>query len=332
MAVGVGAQSGINYDTDFLKAPSIQESIPFFNRISECFPMATRGVFTTECFQKIGIKNVLPLGCPSFLVRDEAPVRKVNFKSAKISYNLDSPAKETILWDFYESGKQKFLFRELMKHETTLVLQTLAYQELSTLFVGTSNFCSTDLTLTIDYLGIKARPTSEEFSGKNIFDLFQFFPLKKTAESVLRSAPAPLEKGKITVRSFFEIDDWDAFARANDFSFGPRIHGNIIFLRNNKPAVLFPHDSRTRELAEFFKLPTSSFEEIGRENGLREIYCQSDFIPFEKSFPAYKRNFFNYLERNGFETRRQPRAVSLKQNSLVALYQKIRRAVGSRTY
>lgn len=40
-----------------------------------------------------------------------------------------------------------------------------------------------------------------------------------------------------------------------DLSFGQRIHGNILCTLMGIPAIVYIHDSRTRELAEYFELP-----------------------------------------------------------------------------
>ena len=74
------------------------------------------------------------------------------------------------------------------------------------------------------------------------------------------------------VRLFYDIPVWsDFFQRENiDFSIGERIHGNLIALLNGVPAVVCPHDTRTRELAEFFEIPM--VEDVSSKRYIYEIY------------------------------------------------------------
>lgn len=67
-----------------------------------------------------------------------------------------------------------------------------------------------------------------------------------------------------------------------DLSFGQRIHGNILCTLLKIPSIVYVHDSRTRELAEFFEIPTYSGSS-GKIN-LYEAFSNASWSGFNKNF------------------------------------------------
>ncbi|CAB4330011.1 unannotated protein [freshwater metagenome] len=53
----------------------------------------------------------------------------------------------------------------------------------------------------------------------------------------------------------FDVTSWRKDIAGYDFSFGTRIHGTIAALTSGTPATLIAHDSRTKELADYFNIP-----------------------------------------------------------------------------
>lgn len=82
-----------------------------------------------------------------------------------------------------------------------------------------------------------------------------------------------------------------------NFSFGQRIHGNILATLLGIPAVVYTHDSRTQELAEFFSIPTFSGKLDGID--LLDIYEAADWTKFNASFPDKYDNFEKLLTDYG---------------------------------
>ena len=95
--------------------------------------------------------------------------------------------------------------------------------------------------------------------------------------------------------------DWqDSFVREKiSFSFGSRIHGNIMALLSGVPAVVVGFDSRTREMAEFYDIPCiQSFDDIKPKN-LYALYESLDYSKFNNSFEKKYDSFENFLIKCG---------------------------------
>ena len=83
-----------------------------------------------------------------------------------------------------------------------------------------------------------------------------------------------------------------------NFSYGSRIHGNIIAIQSGIPAFVKVIDSRTREIAEFYDLPNSlqyPFDE--KKDSLYDLYKTIDFSTFNKKYPERFNRFKNFLSQ-----------------------------------
>ena len=84
-----------------------------------------------------------------------------------------------------------------------------------------------------------------------------------------------------------------------NFSYGSRIHGNIIAIQNNIPAFVKIVDSRTRELAEFFDIANSiitMFDE--KTDSLYDLYSNLDYNRFNQNFSKKYDAFKTFLDKN----------------------------------
>ena len=61
-----------------------------------------------------------------------------------------------------------------------------------------------------------------------------------------------------------------------DFALGMRIHGNVAAILAGTPAHVVAHDSRTRELAEYFELPHTHLDKLGAEPDLDPLAAAQD--------------------------------------------------------
>lgn len=89
------------------------------------------------------------------------------------------------------------------------------------------------------------------------------------------------------VKLYYDIPTWIKFFKQQniDFSFGSRIHGNIIALLSGTPAMVFCRDTRTREMAEFFKIP--HVEKVDKHTSLYDLFCQADYEEFNSNFSTH---------------------------------------------
>lgn len=82
-----------------------------------------------------------------------------------------------------------------------------------------------------------------------------------------------------------------------DLSFGQRIHGNILCTLLGIPAIVYVHDSRTKELAEFFGLPI--YEDVNGKIDILEAYEKADWTNFNNNFNDKYDNFEKLLIEYG---------------------------------
>ncbi len=104
------------------------------------------------------------------------------------------------------------------------------------------------------------------------------------------------------VRLFYDTTEWKNFFRDKNvsFSIGTRIHGNIMALLSNVPALLLSSDARTREMSEYYNIPYMdvSFDDYNNLN-CYELYEQLDYTHFNREFPHLFDAFENFLIDHG---------------------------------
>ena len=104
-------------------------------------------------------------------------------------------------------------------------------------------------------------------------------------------------------RARFYVDPWPWIQdlREVDFSFGTRIHGNIVALLAGTPAYVFAHDSRTLELARYFGIPHRAMRDVPADVDPADLYAEADFTALNDGHPARLATFLDYLSRNGLD-------------------------------
>ena len=105
------------------------------------------------------------------------------------------------------------------------------------------------------------------------------------------------------IRMFADMNEWRDYLQNNSFNyaFGSRIHGTIMSLLSGIPATIVAGDSRTREMAEFFDIPTCTVPEKHRltEQDVREQYLRIDYSRFNQNFAARFQNYEKFLTDRG---------------------------------
>ena len=97
----------------------------------------------------------------------------------------------------------------------------------------------------------------------------------------------PLIKNHQTV---FPLDPkpWIEALSKRDFTFGTRIHGAISSIIAGTPALLIAHDSRTKELAEYHKIPYLTLKEAESRALAEDLYQQ---VSIEPMIQAHRENY-----------------------------------------
>ncbi len=94
-------------------------------------------------------------------------------------------------------------------------------------------------------------------------------------------------------RMFYNVPAWLEYMKGIDFSFGSRIHGNLIAVLAGVPSVVFSFDSRTRELAEYHNIPFVPMDCINENTDIIELYENADF---SKVLQGHEKRFGQFLQ------------------------------------
>lgn len=126
------------------------------------------------------------------------------------------------------------------------------------------------------------------------------FKLNRDSRLPLRMSHAQFKSNKAE----FHIDPSTWIRRMKDFdlSFGPRIHGNVIPILAGTPSVVFAHDSRTLELAEYHEIPHFNPSEVEKVCELEEVINRIDYTKFNAGHSARFEKVQNFLNQNGVTT------------------------------
>lgn len=101
------------------------------------------------------------------------------------------------------------------------------------------------------------------------------------------------------VKAFTQVKEWEKFIKTRDFVFGMRIHGTILSLKNNIPALLVVHDARTKEFAELLKIPNISINEIlNNKHSIQDLYASCDYTEMNKEYKKLLKNYKKFLTDN----------------------------------
>ena len=122
------------------------------------------------------------------------------------------------------------------------------------------------------------------------------------------------------VRFFLDASTWIRYLGHYDFSFGTRLHGNVAALLAGTPAHVIVHDSRTRELAEYFEIPHTRSTRITSATDAAQLYEESNYAGLVDGHPARFAVYTAFLDRHGLEhIHLQPRAPSVFDARLATL-------------
>lgn len=101
-----------------------------------------------------------------------------------------------------------------------------------------------------------------------------------------------------------------------NFSFGCRIHGNVVPLLAGIPAYIDLFDSRVKELAEYFNIPGETFEKDFPDP--YELYEKTDYSRFNKEFPNKFERFENFLASCGLKYRKEELDVPMWEAPVIS--------------
>jgi hypothetical protein len=220
--IGLGLQAASDRLDEVVVTPSALDLVRLIASRSPA--ISVRGAFTARWLATQGITNVVVTGCPSLYME-----------------HLARPAR---------------------RHSGEVVLQSTRYALTPGFVAGTSVHRhvfelagALDLPMVfqsekdeIHHLMTGRWPAAAPAEMASLYGL----PSLKAAESWLT------RKGQV----FFDVSVWSRFLKAHRGVVGTRLHGVILALISGVPALLVPHDSRTREMAAFAGIPQVAPEAI----------------------------------------------------------------------
>src|SRR5690554_1306610 len=100
---------------------------------------------------------------------------------------------------------------------------------------------------------------------------------------------------------YLNAQHWIEEMKCYDFAFGSRIHGNVASILAGTPGHVIAHDSRTRELAEFFEIPWTRSDEITADTSVSSLFEHSDWSRMVSGHNKRFNGFLSFLESHGIK-------------------------------
>lgn len=263
LGVGLQAPSGLIYETQF--HPSALELMKTISRKSHS--IGVRGELTRSWLTSQGILNAQVIGCPSMFLRLDSN-RVTNPSGLVIQGTKYFATANFGKKDPSQAAFFKFAFREKLD-----VVYQSEFEE-------------------IEYL------IKREQISRNSRDRFKVLIDQYGADD-----PESLEEFiKIHGKVFFSIDQWAGYLATKAGHLGSRIHGSIMAMNSNVPSVMFAHDSRTQEMADYAGIPSLKSGEVRLLSSIREAEKLIENVDLAEYGSIRARNadtFREFLTSNG---------------------------------
>lgn len=103
------------------------------------------------------------------------------------------------------------------------------------------------------------------------------------------------------IKLFADTQQWMSYFLYENikFSFGSRIHGSIMPILSGVPSLCYTMDARTREMAEFFDIPSVKPSSNPSKKSMYEWYCETDYSKFNANFSKRFDDFEKFLQKCG---------------------------------
>jgi hypothetical protein len=255
MAFGIGVQ--IDTENDLALNP---ETTRLLQQIAaKSTTIAVRGELSVKVLSSIGIKNVRVIGCPTVFRhgRPKLTIRKPVWQALKrVGFTLRRNTPNSTVF-------QRYLLHYLHGRFDLSII------------------CAGELEEKIIFYANKGQLADGDAQvAKSVATLVEKGWLYDDADPLLDA----YRKGLFFAES---VAEYDREVASLDAVLGYRLHGNLLSLANETPALYLTYDTRTREFVDTFKIP--HFDVLkGEKFRFQDFYEKADFAPFEK---AYRRQF-----------------------------------------
>ena len=109
------------------------------------------------------------------------------------------------------------------------------------------------------------------------------------------------------IKMIADMGNWFTYLQYEGFNYsiGNRIHGNIMSILAGIPATVLAHDTRTREMAEFFEIPLHlvSKNETLSVRDFERLYINADYSKFNATYRSKYNAYVDFLKKYGIVSR-----------------------------
>lgn len=225
--------------------------------------IGVRGHFTAEVLDRIGVRNIEVIGCPSL------------FYACDRGFRIDKPElggrRPRTVTHCTPYGNYRDAVGHLLSFAVRECEAYIAQSETELLF-------------------------DEEGAAERAY-FFYYYNNGDRTDAELEA----WMRGH--ARWFFDMPSWLDYMTGMEFSVGSRFHGSMAALQAGVPALNLACDSRTRELCEYLNLPYRLLQDFDGRASAAELYESTDFALFNASFARKYDRYRDFLERNGLRHR-----------------------------
>jgi len=269
VAIGLGAQSSSITVIPQLAQGTIRWVKEIINHAPSNYPnIGVRGEFTRRVLEQYGLGNhVEIIGCPSLFINPNPGLgRKIHDRIRpvrRIAVAAGSFRRTHLL------NLEKSLVDLVTKTEGAYIIQS-PLEMISIARGEISSLPKSRLSIIRNYAW--SQLSEEEF----------------------------VRWTKIYAHCFFNVPDWINYLRQFDFVIGTRIHGIILALQAEVPALCIVHDSRTLELCQTMKIPFVPADQVLEGVSINDIPHLFNFDPdvFDRNRVKLAKTYVNFLHNN----------------------------------
>jgi polysaccharide pyruvyl transferase WcaK-like protein len=236
--------------------------------------VGVRGALSRKALNSIGIKNVRIFGCPTAFRHCKPELNLPRLKADEIKNLGFTLRRKTHSF----ATLQRYMLRTLSEKYRTEILCAGELEE-KAIFYARSNLV----------------PNPKQVMEKAVASLIK--------EKWFYGENDPLLDLYCSSLSVFEtVSDFEDAECRQDAVTGFRLHGNLLALANEVPALYITYDTRTREFVKTLGIPHVDGRYIDRFS-FEEAWDKADFDLFEKTYAERFKDLQKFLDENGMAHR-----------------------------
>lgn len=269
LVIGLGAQA-VDAESDIVLKDGTKRFISVIK--DQALHITCRGDYTKSILDAFGCKNTSSLGCPSNLTNLN-PNLGVDVKKKLISVS-NSQNNISIILNI-DSHRRKF-FKEYVS--LISLLENDYYKVV----------CQNPIEL------VKlARGDNDIVNSSHIE-----FQKKLWAGAIGSTDFSSFARDYFV--TFFNANHWMEYSRSFDLSLGTRLHGNMLAFQAEVPTIFLSHDSRTSELVDIMKLPSSKMSGLSLDSK-SEIFDNVNFdgALYDSNRKRLSKKYVQILQESG---------------------------------